>query len=218
MMGLFRPAETTGKVDGTKAKYVGTVIYNDDPKKIGRVKVTIPNLFVGAQEELPWCYPHNPSQGGGKVGSGSVHVPEVGAELVIIFENGDYLNPKYIGSNQNTETIDPVFAEDYPNTYGHIDSTGFYWKMNKSTQLLTVHHPGGVDITIDADGKMTIKSTTDSILIQAASKIQVEAPEIDLTASTKVVVEAPEIDLDASTKVVVSAPRVNVDSNSINFN
>lgn len=209
-MSLFRPAEHLTRVDTMKATYVGTVIYNTDPNKAGRVKCTIPNLFVGAHTELPWVYPANSAMGGGKADNSSFNVPEIGALLNIRFPNGDVLNPVYEGSPQTAGTTNEAFDDDYPNSYGQVDSTGFSWKMNKTTKLLTIHHPGGVDITIDANGKLTIKTTTDSIRIEAADKIEVVAPEIDLTASTKVVVTSPEIDLTASTKVNVVAPAVNL--------
>ena len=209
-MSLIRPIEHLKRVDVLSGEFVGTVIYNSDPIKTGRVKCTIPNILVGAQAELPWCYPASAGTGGGKSTNTAFAVPEIGAKVNIIFRNNDVLNPVYSGSPQTEATTNDLFNEDYPNSYGQIDSTGFYWKMNKTTKLLTVHHPGGVEISVDATGKVIVHSTANTVRVESATKIEVVAPEIDLTASTKVVVTAPEIDLTASTKVVVTAPQATV--------
>lgn len=214
-MALFKPVEHIKKVDGLKAEYVGTVIYNEDPKKAGRVKCTIPNLFVGGQAELPWCYPANAGTGGGKSTNTAFAVPEIGALVNITFKNDDILNPVYNGSPQNEATTNTLFEEDYPNSYGQVDSTGFYWKMNKVTKLLTVHHPGGVDITVDANGKVTVHSTNDTIRMESGTKVEVVAPEIDLNATSKVVVTAPQVIVNASTKALVTSSAVELIATTI---
>ena len=214
-MSLFRPVEHIKRVDGTKAGYTGTVIFNKDPKRAGRVKCTIPDLFVGGPDELPWCYPENAGTGGGKSTNTSFSVPEIGALVNITFRNDDILNPVYSGSPQNEATTNTLFEENYPDSYGQVDSTGFYWKMNKVTKLLTVHHPGGVDITVDATGKVTVRSTDETIRLESGKKIEVIAPEIDLTASTKVNVTAPQAYVTASDKAIISAGAAEVAASAI---
>ena len=49
------PITDTAKIKKfTDEPKFGTVVFNDDPERLGRVKVTIPGLFEGTTDKLPW--------------------------------------------------------------------------------------------------------------------------------------------------------------------
>ena len=77
----------------------GFVVANNDPKRIGRVKVRIYNIH-GAKDTglpddmLPWAFPSFPYAA---FDAGSYTIPEIGTSVWIIFEGGDKSKPVYIG-------------------------------------------------------------------------------------------------------------------------
>lgn len=104
--------------------YRGYVVWNDDPKVKGRIKVFVPGVYSDKYESLPdclpWARPFSPSFGGGsnnpnnednhvlnnEVGWCSVpHAGNIttGAQVFVFFENGDINYPIYFGVAQSGE-------------------------------------------------------------------------------------------------------------------
>lgn len=67
------------------AQYHGVVTRNDDPFRIGRVKVRVPGLL---EPESRWAFPIG-TVGGGSKSMGFFSVPEVGAEVSVWCSQGD---------------------------------------------------------------------------------------------------------------------------------
>jgi len=65
-------------------KYVATVVDNDDPKRLGRVRVEVPEVF--GDEPTGWCVPCTPYPG---VGTGLAAVPPVGGLVFVEWTAGD---------------------------------------------------------------------------------------------------------------------------------
>ena len=70
--------------DRLHGKYLGIVIDNDDPKKLGRVRVQVPEVF--GDETTGWCLPCSPYAGNGV---GLAAVPPVGSLLFVEWPAGD---------------------------------------------------------------------------------------------------------------------------------
>lgn len=81
-----RGAETCGTV------YCALVVANEDPNKLGRLKVRLPSILGDA--EL-WAVPSIPI--GVEVNNLQDIVPETGAMVWIAFEGGDLTRPVWIG-------------------------------------------------------------------------------------------------------------------------
>lgn len=78
------------KYDGT---YIGIVEDNNDPKKLGRLKIRVLNLFDDIQTgDIPWASPWKDLNGNG------FNLPEVGKIITVIFDRGDVNSPEYIYS------------------------------------------------------------------------------------------------------------------------
>jgi hypothetical protein len=74
--------------------YVGVVEDCEDPKKIGRVKVRVFDVFDDVPiEDLPWANPWKDLAGNGFA------VPEKGKVVTVVFENGDQNSPEFISSD-----------------------------------------------------------------------------------------------------------------------
>jgi len=138
--------------------WLGTVVDNNDPKRLGRVKVSIPGLWDGIEtDDLPWCSPINPYGLGGSSNCSWFSVPEVGSEVLVCFPYKDPHFPFYFGYFQTSKTHQTKFDADYPNSYGWVDSKGNYLLVDKSSGQVTVNHFSGTTITIDSSGNVSIQ-------------------------------------------------------------
>jgi uncharacterized protein involved in type VI secretion and phage assembly len=74
------------------ALYIGQVVDRTDPECLGRVRVRIPGLVEPASA---WAFPLG-TVGGGSDRRGFFAVPETGAEVGILFHQGDPDHPYYL--------------------------------------------------------------------------------------------------------------------------
>lgn len=91
------------------ALYEGVVVDNKDPEKLGRVKLQVPGLVEPASG---WALPIG-CPGGGSDAQGFYFVPKVGAEVAVLFVQGDVDHPRYlIGAwgKPNADAETPTFA------------------------------------------------------------------------------------------------------------
>jgi len=88
-------------------KYRGIVVDNQDPAKLGRLKLKVPSV-LGADVVTGWALPCSPY--GGAADQGFLFIPEVGAGVWTEFEEGDLEFPIWAGtfwSQPNSETEIP---------------------------------------------------------------------------------------------------------------
>lgn len=146
------------KQDPLKSPHRGIVVDNDDPKKLGRVKVFIKGIMEETDiAKLPWVYPQMSAGLGGRKDSSFFAVPEKNSELVIRFQNGDIYSPYIAGRWHNEQSNQQsLFDEDYPDSYGHMDSTGTFLRINKKEQYTEFKHVSGFYCKVDKDGNLDI--------------------------------------------------------------
>lgn len=141
------------------ATYEGVVTRRDDPLRIGRVKVMVPGLVEPESDwALPRCVP-----GGGEAANGIYAVPEVGAEVVVWFAQGDPDAPRYApghwgapgGSPQSPTPVRELSAEDAPKVR--------VWETPR--HLLVFDCRGGSEAFRIVD-----KTTGDGVVYDAASR------------------------------------------------
>ena len=71
--------------------YLGVVEDNQDPKKEGRIKVKVIDVFEDMKiEDIPWATPWKDLAGN------HFAVPEKGKVVVVVFEQGDVYKPEFI--------------------------------------------------------------------------------------------------------------------------
>lgn len=75
--------------------YIGHVVDRVDPEQLGRVRIRIPGLVEPASA---WAFPLG-TVGGGSDRRGFFAVPEVGAEVGVLFHQGDVDHPYYLGGH-----------------------------------------------------------------------------------------------------------------------
>jgi uncharacterized protein involved in type VI secretion and phage assembly len=76
-------------------KYRGTVVDNQDPARLGRLKLKVPSV-LGSDVVTGWATPCAPY--GGATGQGFLFIPEVGAGVWTEFEEGDLEFPIWVGT------------------------------------------------------------------------------------------------------------------------
>lgn len=95
---------TKNKMDGVGANktYIGTVEDNSDPKRLGRCKIRVLDVFDEKDkndkyeisvEDLPWATAWK------DVNGNSFNIPEKGKVVTVVFEDGNKNNPEYISSD-----------------------------------------------------------------------------------------------------------------------
>lgn len=78
------------KVDAKKT-YLGVVEDNKDPKKAGRVKVRVMNVYENMPlEDIPWAFSWKDLNGN------EFNLPDKGKVVMVVFEDGDGNKPEYI--------------------------------------------------------------------------------------------------------------------------
>jgi uncharacterized protein involved in type VI secretion and phage assembly len=160
-------------------KYRGTVVDVDDPQHLGRIRARVPEVLQDV--ETGWALPAAPYAGDGV---GTWTIPPSGAGVWIEFEAGDVSRPIW---------------------------TGCWWgddqrpKDNQGNQaapsLKVVRSEQGLLVSLDDDGQVIAVSDDDGSNVLT---IEVQKGQITIKAATKVVVEAPQIELvENSTHPVV---------------
>jgi len=164
---------------GTVAGVVlGTVSNNHDDAGLNRVKVKLPWLSEG--DESPWARVASPMAGNGR---GLFFLPEVGDEVLVMFERGDARFPYVIGSLWNGKDKAPGSNSDGKNNERVIRS--------RSGHVIRLHDEPGKETVeiIDASGKNSIKIDTanHTIAINSTQDIALSAPNGTITISAKTV-------------------------------
>lgn len=170
---------------------IGTVMDLDDPEKIGRVKLRLPQFDDQATD---WARLSSPM--GGK-DRGFFYRPEVGDEVLVAFENGDPRRAYVLGALWSK--VDPPPADDgkpKDNNWRFIKSrSGHIVKLDDTDgkeKIEIVDRSGSLKIVLDsANSKIQIECSTGDMEISApAGKLQINAQSIDIKSSAEMNVQA----------------------------
>ncbi|MDI9310492.1 MAG: phage baseplate assembly protein V, partial [Limnohabitans sp.] len=168
-----------------------TVIDNNDPKGLGRVKVK----FAWQREEAsPWLRMTNPHAGGGK---GMYFIPEIGEEVQIGFENNNAEKPFVLGAMYNGNERSGYATSGNDNKVIQSRS-GTKIILNDAQGSVFVEDPSGNIWILDGQGTIRAKAPKniifeagESILLNAGKNIVATAQEnVDITASENISVTA----------------------------
>lgn len=151
-------------------KYRGVVSDVNDPEKIGRIRVKVPEVLDDV--ESPWALPCAPYSGNGV---GAYTVPSVGAGVWIEFEAGDPARPIWTGcwwgKNQLPKNEQGIEAK--PAIKIIRTEKGMMVAMDDDNQIISVSDKNGNNI-------LKIEVTSGKITVEGSTKAIVEAPQIEL--------------------------------------
>ena len=208
---IMDPAEQS--VDRSKryGVVVGVVTNNQDPKKLGRVKVKFP--WLTDEDESAWARIATLMAGNAR---GSFFLPEVNDEVLIAFDHGDVHFPYVIGALWNGKDKPPHDNADGKNNFRTIKS-----RSGHIIRLDDTNDKGKIEI-IDSSGKNSVVISTDdnTITIKADKDINIESStgklilkgngiEIESKAGIKVKANA-NMDLESSAMLTAKGSMINL--------
>jgi uncharacterized protein involved in type VI secretion and phage assembly len=198
---------------------LGIVTNNNDPDKLGRVRVKLPAL---SDLETFWA-PVGLASGGKERGISMLPVPD--EEVIVAFENGDPSYPYVIGSLFNGKDkpgselalADGSFAlrsDHKANVHTkeditiEVDKGKLDIKVNNGDLTETVKGSGG-GYTGDFAGAYKLKSTQ-AMTIESSQTVTIKAPSITVEASASLALKGAMIDIKASGIVTIAGSMINI--------
>ena len=199
-------------VDPTTMDYLGRVEDNNDPEKLGRIKVRIEPYSDFNTEDLPWASPILGSCGNSSSNCG-LNVPEIGSQVRIFFPSHDMTAPYYRGAELNESNRTTFFDDDYPHTYGYKDSTGNFYKVNKATGTAQFQHNSSTNLKIAPDGSLQIALNNGAYFTFSSSS----AFELSIGAVTIMGTPDGSLSIVAENELEIRTPKLTVSSDDTSF-
>ena len=197
-------------------EYDGFVEDNNDPKKLGRIKVRT-ELYEDVElDALPWCYPTPSFFLGNSKNSICFSVPEIGSQVKVYYPTKDKTVPFYKGMEFNQKNKCTFFDIDYPNSYGFKDSRGNFYIVDKATDITQYQHSSGTNIKIESDGTYTI-TTPDGSYIQSDcnGNMRMCGTTLTVNMTESIKMNAPEITTTGLETNTVCGAVVNVNGTDV---
>ena len=172
---------------GWSGLVVGIVTNNDDPEKLGRVRVKFPTL--SQDDESAWCRIATP--GGGR-DRGLQWIPEVDDEVLVGFELDDTSRPVLLGGLWNRKDMPPapvpvgggavqqrrlVSRADSRRVFDD-DKSEIHLSLGGTPCLLTLEKS---ESSLVGDQKLVVTAT--QIEVKATSKLTLSGAQIEINAS-----------------------------------
>jgi uncharacterized protein involved in type VI secretion and phage assembly len=182
---------------------IGTVVDLDDPEKLGRVKLKLPQYD---DQQSTWARIASPMAGNNR---GFFFRPEVQDEVLVGFENGEIRRPYVLGSLwSKVDTPPPRDNDETKNNWRFMVSrSGHIFKFDDtagSEKIEIVDKSGSLKITFDSSSsKITIESSGDVEIKAPQGGFKVSAQSVDIEASG-------EMKLQASADMTVKGATVNI--------
>ena len=138
-MSFVNPSLSFKKQQLSESLYLGTVIDNVDPLKIGRLRVRVVEVHGSSADNdasLPWATPLRSPQLGAAADLSSFHVPDIGTRVLIMFHRGSIYSPLYSFIPLSLTEKWSEMDTNYPERYGFIDSLGNKTVIDKTDKTL----------------------------------------------------------------------------------
>lgn len=167
--------------------FTALVSSNEDPQKLGQVKLTFP-WFDGGTTESDWCRQAQLYAGNGY---GAVFVPEVGDEVLVAFEHGDMRKPYVLGGLYN--------GKDKP-AVGHSASEDVKQLRTKAGHEITLDDSSGKQVVrvktaagqklelVDSGSKITLDNGKGASIVLEGPNIIIKCVGLELSASGQVAI------------------------------
>ncbi|WP_372371235.1 phage baseplate assembly protein V [Candidatus Uabimicrobium sp. HlEnr_7] len=206
---MFYQSEHQSRITGV---FIGIVTNNQDPDKLGRVKIKFPK--ISDDNETDWVRIATLFTG---TEFGSFFLPSVDDEVLVAFENGDINTPFVIGSLWNGTETPPETNEDGENNIAVIKSRSGHYIQFDDTD-------GAEKITImdsAVKNSIVIDSAENTITIVSDADITVTADNgaISLSADTVTIKGKSSVSIESGGGLDVKASgAANVEGSTVNLN
>jgi uncharacterized protein involved in type VI secretion and phage assembly len=201
---------------------VGLVTNNNDPEKLGRVKVQFPYL---SEKESFWAPVLVPSSGPER---GLSMLPVAGEQVVVAFENGDTSFPYVLGSlfngkdkpGEELAVTDGSFAmkSDHKALIAaqediklRTEKGKWIIEVNSGEITETVKSPGNYTGTFDGKWNLT---ATQAITVESKQGVTIKAPSITLDAQGSLSLKGNQVSVEAQTQLELKGMQVQLSGNA----
>jgi len=154
----YRGLEYLGRFYGV---YRGKVVDNNDPLKMGRIKVIVD--IISPKPLEAWAIPIGFWAGRGH---GEFYVPEKDEIVYVMFERGDPCYPLYIGGHYFKENIPEDMKSNYPKVRGIVTKKGNKIIINDETGEITIHANSTIYLIEDADEPLVLGNKWKNLFMQ----------------------------------------------------
>lgn len=194
--------------------HLGMVVENNDPLKMQRIKVTVPNRMEGPVADLDWVGPIAQSPFGVGPNFGSMFVPAIGSVVLVYFQDDNIKYGLYAGSAISVKhTPHNELLTNYPKRYGFSDPAGnlFYTDYTDGQVKLHIKHKSGTQITVDNAGNVTLNVVGNtSLSTQGNTSIATQGNTSLTTQGTTSISSQGTVSITSSSAINASAPTINL--------
>ncbi|MEJ1961449.1 MAG: phage baseplate assembly protein V [Gammaproteobacteria bacterium] len=189
------------------------VVSNTDQSGLGRVQISVPSL-PGYQ---PWARVATLSAGSQR---GTYFIPQQDEEVLVIFNQGCVNDPFVLGTLWNGQDKPPFTGLTDPQQKRAIRTPqGHEVLLDDAEQTIVIRSAAGPTITLAKD-RIELKAsdstrltlaTSGTVTIEAATQIELKAPNITVTATSKLGLAAKgSATLDGGANCIVKGAMVNI--------
>jgi uncharacterized protein involved in type VI secretion and phage assembly len=194
---------------------IGLVVDNNDPEKLGRVKVRFPTL--PGQDTSTWA-PMS-ALGAGK-DRGWYFLPEIEDEVLVMFEHGDIHRPIVLGALWNGQDAPPEQNGGKNERRVLVSREGSRIVMDDAAGTITIEDGNRLGRIVITDGKITLEAKSgDAVLSAGSGAVNALASTVSIQASQSLTMGgANGLNLGADGPVTLTAPRVGVQAARLDLN
>ena len=167
----------------------GTVVDNNDPDMVGKIKVEIPGIMEGSPEQLPWVRRKQDVSFCG-IGCEIFDVPDVGAVVEVRWDY-DRQTPTYSGTPVSQKHTTKEFTENYP-YQGGIKFGPHIIKFDKQTEVMIITN-GTNKITLEPDGKTHLECT--NLVMDVQETTELNCTNLNMNVSSKTTLNCPTTEI-----------------------
>lgn len=202
--------ETTHESGGyVKGVAVAVVTKNDDDEKLCRVKVSYP--WYDKPQESYWARLAAPMGGDDR---GFVMIPEVGDEVLVVFEREDVRFPYVLGVLRNGKEKSPYTNDDGKNDIRILKSRKkHYLRFDDGSQgVVELAHQKGRKITFDDNGFAVQDENGNVVKVDSQSNaMTIEAKgQLNIKAATVTIESSGTLELKANATLTIRGSMVNI--------
>jgi uncharacterized protein involved in type VI secretion and phage assembly len=191
--------------------YIGIVTNNNDPEKLGRVKVKLPVL--DEKFETDWARVAVPSAGADR---GTVFIPDVGDEVLVAFLLGDLRQPVVIGSLWNHKKKPPAWnKKEAPyqirSRSGHeilMDDDANDGKIvlkTKAGHQIEMSDKAGSVVIKDKSGQTVTMKSNSIEIVSGQAEVTIKGGNVSIETPSSVKIKGSQVNIQADASLEIKA-------------
>jgi uncharacterized protein involved in type VI secretion and phage assembly len=209
--GQYSLGDASGRIYGVVTGVVTDNKDENDPAKLGRVKVRLP--WLAEDVESPWARVATPMAGKQR---GLFCLPEVGDEVLVAFEHGDPGHPYVLGGLWNGKDEPPAVNPEGKNDQRLLRSrSGLTLLLDDASgkeRIVVADKDGEQAVVVDvANKKVVVNSGGDVEITAEQGTVSIAAKTLKLSSSGATELKASgDLDLGGKTVNIKGQPTVNI--------